>query len=221
MEFVLYTRCSTGTQNISINEQTQSAYKWLSDSDSIIAHYSEIESGRNNQRMELLKALAHCKKIKATLLITRLDRLSRSASFTMALADSNVEFLALDCPNANKLTIGFMSLMNQDYAEKVSINTKKALGYLKTKGVVLGKPENFTHEAQQKGREANKIKFEKINQKATKIVVRLRNEKGYTYDAIAKELNADGYKTAQGCEFKVGTVERLYKRALNHIKVGA
>jgi DNA invertase Pin-like site-specific DNA recombinase len=213
MNYVLYTRCSTNSQNISIDEQTQSAYKWLKEEDSIIEHFSEIESGKNNEREQLTKAISYCKKNKTTLLISRLDRLSRSASFTMALADSSIDFLALDCPNANKLTIGFMSLMNQDYAEKVSTNTKKALAYLKSKGVTLGTPENFTNEAQEKGRKANKLKFEKINLQATKIITRMRNEK-FTFEAIAKELNADGYKTAQGFEFSKGTVKRLYDRAI-------
>jgi DNA invertase Pin-like site-specific DNA recombinase len=212
MNYVLYTRCSTNSQNISIDEQKQSAYKWLKIEDSIIEEYSEIESGRNNEREQLKRAISSCQKNKATLLITRLDRLSRSASFTMALADSNIDFLALDCPNANKLTIGFMSLMNQDYAEKVSTNTKKALNYLKSKGVQLGKPENFTAEAQKKGSIANKIKFENLNKQATKIIVRLRNEKR-TFEAIAIELNNDGYTTAQGSQFNKGTVKRLFDRA--------
>jgi len=212
MNYVLYTRCSTNTQNISIDEQTQSAHKWLKIEDSIIEHFSEIESGRNNEREQLNKAIAYCQKHKATLLITRLDRLSRNASFTMALADSNIDFLALDCPNANKLTIGFMALMNQDYAEKVSANTKKALAYLKSQGVKLGKPENFTKETQSMGRIANKQKFENINKKATKIILRLREEKK-TFEAISIELNNDGYKTAQGYEFSKGTVKRLFDRA--------
>ncbi|WP_264552990.1 recombinase family protein [Flavobacterium sp. N2038] len=211
MNYVLYTRCSTNTQNISIVEQTQSAYKWLNSEDSIIEHFSEIESGRNNEREQLNKAIAYCQKNKATLLITRLDRLSRNASFTMALADSNIDFLALDCPNANKLTIGFMALMNQDYAEKVSVNTKKALAYLKSQGVKLGKPENFTKEVQKKGSIANKTKFENLNKQATKIILRLRGDKK-TFEAIAIELNNDGYRTAQGYEFSKGTVKRLFDR---------
>lgn len=213
MDFVLYTRCSTNSQNISIDEQTQSAFKWLKEDDKIVEHYSEIESGRNNEREQLKKAIAYCQKNKSTLLITRLDRLSRSASFTMALADSNIDFLALDCPNANKLTIGFMALMNQDYAEKVSTNTKKALSYLKTKGLKLGKPENFTVEAQAKGSKANSKKFEAINKQVTKIIVRLRNE-NYTFEAIAKELNTDGYRTAQDYDFSKATVKRLHDRQM-------
>jgi DNA invertase Pin-like site-specific DNA recombinase len=212
MEFALYTRTSTGKQQIGIEEQRQYAYNWLKDSDTIVKEFSEVESGRKNDRKELMDALVYCKKNNATLLITRLDRLSRSASFTMMLADSNVDFLALDCPNANKLTIGFMSLMNQDYAEKVSSNTKKALAYLKSQGVVLGKSENFTDATRLKGSATTKAKYEELNKQVTKIIVRLRNEKR-TFDSIAHELNADGYKSATGCAFTKQIVKRLYDRA--------
>jgi hypothetical protein len=130
----------------------------------------------------------------------------------MMLADSNVEFLALDCPNANKMTIGFMSLMNQDYAEKVSANTKKALAYLKSQGVILGKADNFTNETRLKGSAQTKAKYEELNKQVTKIIVRLRNEKR-TFDSIAQELNADCYKTATGGEFTKQIVKRLFDRA--------
>lgn len=212
MDFTLYTRTSTGKQQIGISEQRQHAYNWLKEGDKIVNEFSEVESGRKNDRQQLMEALNYCKKNNTTLLITRLDRLSRSASFTMMLADSNVDFLALDCPNATKLTIGFMALMNQDYAEKVSSNTRKALSYLKSRGVVLGKPQNFTNETRLKGAESTKQKYEAINKQVTKIIVRLRNE-GNTFEAIANELNADNYKSATGSTFTKQIVKRLYDRA--------
>lgn len=212
MEYTLYTRTSTTSQQIGIEEQKQHAYKWLKDGDTIVNEFSEVESGRKNDRKQLLEALAYCKKHNSILLITRLDRLSRNASFTMMLADSNVEFLALDCPNANKMTIGFMSLMNQDYAEKVSSNTKKALAYLKSQGVKLGKAENFTNETRKKGAEQTKAKFELLNKQVTKIILRLRSE-GITFEKIANELNVDNYKSATGCNFTKQIVKRLFDRA--------
>jgi len=212
MQYVLYTRCSTHKQNISIKEQTHAAYKWLGENDTIIEHFSEVESGRNTQREQLHKAIQYCKRNEATLLITRLDRLSRNASFTMALADSEINFVALDCPNANKLTIGIMALLAQDYAEKVSSNTKKSLAYLASQGVALGSPQNMTKEAQAKGALANKLKAEKLNKQVSKIIVRLRNKENKTFESIAKELNEDGYKTSLNNPFTDRIVKRLYDR---------
>lgn len=212
MEYVLYTRCSTTKQEISIDEQTQQAYKWLANGDTIIKHYSEVVSGTKNDRVELLKAIDYCKANDLTLLATRLDRLSRNASFTMALADSKINFIALDCPNANKMTIGFMSLMNQDYAEKVSTNTKKALQYLKSQGRTLGKIENLNDNGRQLGADTNKEKAKQLNHQATKIIVRLKKD-GQTLEAIADELNADGYTTSTGKDFCKRSVSRLYLRA--------
>jgi hypothetical protein len=60
---------------------------------------------RIRQRPELERALASCKKLKAKLVIAKLDRLSRNLAFIATLMDSGVEFVAVDNPHANRLTI--------------------------------------------------------------------------------------------------------------------
>ncbi|WP_426409445.1 recombinase family protein [Bradyrhizobium ganzhouense] len=67
----------------------------------IIREYSAVESGKTNERLQLAAALHHAKVTGATLVIAKLDRLSRSASFTLTLRDSGVKFVCCDMPKAN------------------------------------------------------------------------------------------------------------------------
>jgi Resolvase, N terminal domain len=65
----------------------------------------QVESGKRRSRPELENALAVCKRQRAKLVIAKLDRLSRNLAFIATLMDSGVEFVAVDKPHANKLTI--------------------------------------------------------------------------------------------------------------------
>ena len=211
MNYITYTRTSTKDQHNGIEAQRKTVSNFIKDNDIIIKEYTEKESGRNTNRIELNKALADCKKNGYTLLIARLDRLSRNARFTLELMESKVDFVCCDMPSANNITIGIMSILAQAEAERISSNTKKALAVLKAKGVKLGTPTNLTKQAVKQSNKVNKAKFQALNKQATKIIIRLRKE-GYTFVSIATELNEDVYKTANGGLFVARTTQRLYNR---------
>src|ERR1700733_4749995 len=100
--------------------------------------FTEIESGKVNNRPELAKALLRAKVTGSTLIVARLDRLSRNATFLMTLRDSGVSFVACDNPEANSLTIGILALVAQQERESTSQRTKDALAAAKARGVRLG-----------------------------------------------------------------------------------
>ena len=89
--------------------------------------YVEIESGKKNQRPQLLAAIAEAKD-GATLLIAMLDRLSRNVGFIFALRDSGVDFVCCDMPDANTLTVGLFAVIAQHERETTSERTKGARG---------------------------------------------------------------------------------------------
>lgn len=79
----------------------------------VLAELTHVESGRPNDRPELLRAIACCKAGGTALLIAKLDRLTRNVAFIFALRDSGAQFVCADMPEANALTIGVMATMAQ------------------------------------------------------------------------------------------------------------
>jgi DNA invertase Pin-like site-specific DNA recombinase len=104
----------------------------------IIASFTEIESGKNNDRAELAKAILRCRKTGACLLVAKLDRLSRDAGFLMSLRSSGVELAAANMPEANTIMFMVMAGMAQQEREYISERTKTALKAAKDRGTKLG-----------------------------------------------------------------------------------
>jgi DNA invertase Pin-like site-specific DNA recombinase len=144
--YVAYYRCSADKQGVSglgLEAQQSAVVSFVSskgDDAQLLASYIEVESGKKDNRPELAKALAYAKCKKATLIIAKLDRLGRRASFLLNLRDAGVDFEALDCPTMNTLTLGMMAVFAQHEAEQTSQRTKSALAAAKARGVKLGNP---------------------------------------------------------------------------------
>ncbi|GAB3050486.1 recombinase family protein [Spirosoma pulveris] len=179
----------------------------------IVAEFTEVESGKNNQRIQLTAAIDRAKKEGAILVIAKLDRLSRNASFIFTLRDSGVNFQCVDMPDANTLTIGIFATLAQHERELISSRTKAALQAKIAQGAILGKPENMTAEAQQKGAAATRRAAieNKDNRRATSMIEMMRRA-GKNYTEIAAELNNAGFTTSRGCEFQATQVKRLLQR---------
>jgi DNA invertase Pin-like site-specific DNA recombinase len=174
----------------------------------LINEYTEIESGkRDKNRPQLIAALAQCRKIKATLVIAKLDRLARNVHFVSGLMESGVEFLAVDMPQANKLTIHIMAAFAEHEREAISQRTKAALAQAKTRGTKLGNPR--LHEARIAAAVANRtVAAPEIVQ-----VMRERREQGDTLRVIASRLNKLGLRTQRGSEWYASTVRVEIKRS--------
>jgi DNA invertase Pin-like site-specific DNA recombinase len=106
---------------------------FVADPAQLLTEYFEIESGKKNHQPQLLAAIAEARRTGATLLIAKLDRLSRNAGFIFALRDSGVDFVCCDMPDANTLTVGLFAVIAQHEREMISKRTTDALT-AKTKG---------------------------------------------------------------------------------------
>jgi resolvase-like protein len=109
--FVAYYRVSTdrqGRSGLGLEAQ-QAAVRHYLGSETAIAEFTEVETGKRNDRPELDRALALCRKRKARLVIAKLDRLSRNLAFIAALMDASVEFVAVDNPHATRLTLHILA----------------------------------------------------------------------------------------------------------------
>ena len=145
MRIIGYERVSTarqGASGLGIEAQRQAIDGFVAQRGAtLIARFTEVESGRNPDRPELGKALHLAKVTGATLVIAKLDRLSRNAAFLLTLRDSGVRFAAVDLPEANDLTVGIMALVAQAEREAISRRTKEALAVARSRGVRLGNPQ--------------------------------------------------------------------------------
>jgi DNA invertase Pin-like site-specific DNA recombinase len=140
--FVSYLRVSTqkqGQSGLGLEAQRKAVEDYLNGGKwTVIEELVEIESGKNNRRPKLIEAIELCKASGATLVVAKIDRLTRDAAFLLNLKDSGIEFIAADMPEANRLTIGIMALVAEQEREAISKRTKDALAAAKARGVQLG-----------------------------------------------------------------------------------
>src|SRR5437870_2412558 len=143
-KFIAYYRVSTdrqGRSGLGLDAQRKAVEDYLNGGRwTLVDHFTEVESGKRSDRPELDKALAACKRHKAKLVIAKLDRLSRNLAFIATLMDSGVEFIAVDNPHANKLTIHILAAVAQHEREMISARTSAALKAAKARGKRLGNP---------------------------------------------------------------------------------
>lgn len=216
--FVAYYRVSTkqqGTSGLGLEAQERAVNEFLQGRAGALAGgYVDVESGtrKGNKRPELAKAIAQCRREKATLLIAKLDRLARNVAFVSNLMESGVEFLAVDMPQANKFTIHILAAVAEYEAEMISKRTIAALASAKARGVKLGKPENLTPEARARSARANRDQALTAYALVEKRMARLRAQ-GQGLASIAAELNAAGELTRRGAAFTPMTVKRILDRA--------
>src|SRR3954454_14694221 len=153
--FIAYYRVSTqaqGASGLGLEAQRAAVLAYLDGGSwHLAAEFVEVESGRKDDRPELAKALAACRRLGATLVIAKLDRLARRVSFVSALMDSGVEFVAVDFPTANRLTSHILAAVAEHEAAMISARTKAALAAAKARGVKLGNPHGLAPEAQAMG----------------------------------------------------------------------
>lgn len=218
---VAYERVSTARQGASglgleAQRQTIEAFAVARGAE-VLARFTEVESGRKADRPELAKALHLAKVTGATLVIAKLDRLSRNAAFLLALSDSGVRFVAVDMPEANDLTVGIMALVAQAEREAISRRTKEALTVAKARGVKLGNP-NGAEALRRAGKGGVALrKTVSANAKAfasdlAAVVTDIRAARHTSLRAIAAELTTRVMRTRQGGRWSVSNVKGLLSR---------
>jgi DNA invertase Pin-like site-specific DNA recombinase len=182
MKAIAYYRVSTKQQGVSglgLEAQQSSVLNYIAGKYELINSYIEIESGKRNDRPQLIKAIEECKKQKAILIIAKLDRLARNVYFISSLMESKVEFIAVDNPTANKLMIHILAAFAEHERDMISQRTKEALNQAKLRGVKLGNPKIAAQ---------NSEKAKLIAAEYQPLINELKL-KGLSIKNIAKELN--------------------------------
>jgi DNA invertase Pin-like site-specific DNA recombinase len=223
-KWISYVRVSTdrqGRSGLGLAAQETAIARHVADG-TVIASYREIESGRNNERPELKRALDHARRSGATIIFGKVDRLARSTSFLLSIVESGVDVFFCDLPEvsgpAGRFLLTSMAAVAQLEAELISERTKAALAAAKARGQKLGARPGasplsaYLHaygnvagvEGSQRAADARAEAYRETV--AEMIAARMGNT------AIAAALNAAGERSVSGGLWTPTGVRRLLAR---------
>jgi DNA invertase Pin-like site-specific DNA recombinase len=224
-KFVAYYRVSTarqGRSGLGLEAQRAAVLGFLkSTTGRLLAEFTEVESGKVNERPKLAEAILRAKVTGSRLLIAKMDRLSRNAAFLLTLRDSGVRFVAADLPNADETVVGIMAVVAQNEREMIARRTREALAVARRRlskdGLRLGNPNGA--KALREARKGNKAAVAEIVRTANERAKDLRDVIAdiqacghLSFSAIADELNRREIETPRGGRWYPASVARLKAR---------
>ncbi|MGH0371719.1 recombinase family protein [Sinorhizobium meliloti] len=215
-QYIVYTRVSTedqGKSGLGLEAQQRDINIFLEQFSEVpfevIAEFQDIRSGGEDDRPELIKALAMARKTGAELLVSKLDRLSRKVSFIAAIMDDKrVKLRVASMPYADKFQLHIYAALAEQERDFISARTKAALQAAKARGVKLGGMRDKT----MKRNEAAKAKADRFAASVLPLVQKLRDA-GETLQAIADALNDAGKQSPRGGQWTATSVKRVIARA--------
>lgn len=220
-KFVAYLRVSTNSQAASgLGLEAQKAaverYIWQVDGQ-LLASFIETESGSSKVRSQLRAAIRACRAAGATLVVAKLDRLARNVLFISELMESNVEFVAADMPQANRLTIHLLAAVAEYEREIISTRTKAALRSAKARGVKLGNPNVRLQQAS--GVEASVKRANEFALQMLPSVARYDAKWESSATSLAAMFNIEGIPSSRKGRWSAATIISLRNRlrSLGHV----
>ncbi len=216
MNFIAYYRVSTqrqGQSGLGLESQQSVVTDYVNRREGTLLHqYTEVESGKKSNRAELAKALQHCQLTNSTLIVSKLDRLSRDLHFLSSVMKSNIKFICCDLgETSSPLILQVLSAVSEEERRACSIRTKLALAEAKKRGVQLGNP-NFSDVRNTCTKNAHSQFMENTKKYRDAILPVIENVKSTgttTLKGIADELNRLGFKSRTGKQFYPSTVRSL------------
>ena len=212
--FVAYYRVSTAQQGqpgLGLQAQQEAVRQYFNGGDwKLLAEFTEVETGKGSnalsKRPQLQQAIAYAKKHKATLLIAKLDRLSRNVHFVSSLMESKVDFICCDMPAATTLTIHIWAAVAEEEATRISQRTKAALAQAKRTGKKLGNP--------QLSDTLNQPRIAKANEFAESMrpILTAFKASGMTQRSMVEALNDKGITSARGGLWSLIQLQRTLRR---------
>lgn len=199
--YIAYYRVSTqkqGASGLGLEAQREAVARYVAHHGTVVGEYIEVETGKGRDssqaRPQLAAARAACKKLGATLVIAKLDRLARNVAFIANLMEDGLDFVAADVPHADKVMLHIYAAMSEWERDRISERTKAALAAAKARGVQLGRAGTANlrsnTEARQATADAHAIKLSGL--------ISGMQARGMAQRAMVAELNSLGIKTSTG-----------------------
>ncbi|HVE22542.1 MAG TPA: recombinase family protein [Acidocella sp.] len=211
--YVSYLRVSTerqGRSGLGLEAQRAAVAAFLKDGAVLLGEVIEVESGKRSDRPKLAEALLSCQRTGATLLIAKLDRLSRDAHFLLGLQRAGTAFRALDIPSADNFSVGLMALMAQRERELISERTKAALAAAKARGVAMGGFRGHLPD----GRLGAAANADAARDYAALVgpMIKAGIEAGQSLRQVAAQMVAAGIRTPRGGQWSAAAVRSVWLR---------
>lgn len=217
-KFVAYYRVSTakqGASGLGLEGQRQAVLDFLNGGEwTLTGEFTEIESGKVDDRPELAKAIREAKRTGSTLIVARLDRLSRNATFLLKFDDmvkrAGIDLHVCDQPHLDRFMLGVHALVAERERELIGQRTKAALQAAKARGVILGTRDG--KKLNSLGVSAIKAKADQNAENASAVIAQLQRAGVLTYAALADGLNARAIPTPRGGQWHASSVRNVMLR---------
>jgi DNA invertase Pin-like site-specific DNA recombinase len=214
--FVAYYRVSTakqGRSGLGLDAQKAAVLAYLNGGAwTLAAEFTEVESGKRADRPQLARALELCRLTGATLVIAKLDRLTRNVAFLANLMEAGVEFVACDNPHATKFTVHILAAVAEHEREQIAARTKAALAASKERGKVLGGYRGGPVPEASAGAAGKRAKADAFASRLAPTLTEMR-ARGLSLNAMADELAGKGIMTAKGGAWTATAVRRVLNRS--------
>jgi DNA invertase Pin-like site-specific DNA recombinase len=206
-KFIAYFRVSTerqGKSGLGLAAQRRKTLEFVASTGSLLAEFCDVQSGRDDSRVELQKAIQLAKRENAKIVIARLDRFSRRVSFIAGILEQGIGLVCAEMPHASDFQLHIFAALAQEERRLISERTKAALAEAKRRGVILG---------------ANGKNLAAKNRKAADEFAATLQTKldadlmGRSYSEIARQLNNAGVMTSTGKRFYPQTVKNYLGRS--------
>ena len=216
-QLVAYYRVSTarqGKSGLGMDAQKKAVADFLNGGSwQLMAEFVEVESGKADDRPQLEQALAICELSSATLVVAKLDRLSRNLAFLARLQDSGARFVAADMPEANELTIHIMAAVAQAERKAISKRTKEALAAAKARGVRLGGNRGNLEDLRKGPAKSAEVRSRQARERALKVRRQIEailvGSEGMSLRQIAAALNEHGITAPRGGKWHAAQIKTV------------
>jgi DNA invertase Pin-like site-specific DNA recombinase len=205
-KFIAYFRVSTerqGRSGLGLAAQHRKITEFVAGAGTLIAEFSDVQSGRDDSRVELQRAIQLAKRENAKIVIARLDRFSRRVSFIASILEQGIGLVCAEMPNATDFQLHIFAALAQEERRLISERTKAALAEAKRRGKILG--SNGRNLAAKNREAANEFACH-LRMKLDADVLRR------SYSEIARHLNEAGVTTITGRKFYPQTVKNYLSR---------
>jgi DNA invertase Pin-like site-specific DNA recombinase len=166
-----------------------------------------------DRRPQLAAALAAAKAAKCSVVVAKLDRLSRDVAFVSGLMAQRVPFIVAELGrDADPFMLHLYAALAEKERRLISERTRAALAAKKAGGTRLGNLSNIA-QAGELGRRVQTATADEFVASLMPVIQAIRSTGATTLEAITQALNQRGIRSARGRQWRASSVDYVLRRA--------